>query len=70
MTETVIRWKRDKTCPDCGKEVISGNSETLSEACSKMWRKLKGLSDQPCGLWAHAVKADGNSSLPHMKGRT
>ncbi len=69
----MIRFKASKVCVDCGKAVSENQLGSLSDFCGKMWRKYNRLSDEPCGLYAHAkIKtSDGElKSLPRIKGRT
>jgi hypothetical protein len=44
--------------------MVKGDKEVaLKDACGRMWRKLKLVSDLPCGLWANAKKCDTDKPM-------
>ena len=80
-TNLLIRWKRDKKCPDCGIVAKAGVTGLMRDTCGNMWRKYHGLDDRHCCLWAHAevasIKAADQSlskpqweNMPHILGRS
>jgi hypothetical protein len=55
--DLLVRWKRDKKCPDCGKVSTTGEKDSMRDVCGKMWRKYHDLDDKACYLWSNGQVA-------------
>jgi len=62
----LVQWKRDKTCPDCGKLAKLGSTAVMRDVCGKMWRKYNDLDDRHCALWSNAEVASVSSTDADM----
>lgn len=56
----MVRWKKAKQCPECGKRVETNAVERMSDACGTMWRRKVGLSHHRCPNWSNAYYATFN----------
>ncbi|KAK1937425.1 hypothetical protein X943_001749 [Babesia divergens] len=47
----VVVYKRNRTCPDCSREIRIAEPEFAENACSHAWRYFHGFSQKcPCPL--------------------
>mmetsp|Transcript_9536 Transcript_9536/g.19227 ORF Transcript_9536/g.19227 Transcript_9536/m.19227 type:complete len:137 (+) Transcript_9536:85-495(+) len=64
----VVKYKKKKFCPECGKRVVEGETEDMRTACSRMWRKFMRLDDLHCPLFRFCTvrEVEGHDQVPHL----